>query len=167
MLFVLTGPESSGKSTLAEALAGHFETSWIAEMARAMLTTTAYEATDLLQIASAQQHAEQRHAGGLAFADTDLQTLYIWWQERFGPVPSSLVRAYAGQTARHYLLCAPDLPWQPDPLRENPDDRERLFELYERDLRVRGLSFEVVSGAGSERTERAIAAVTSVLAAQP
>ncbi len=167
MLFVLTGPESSGKSTLAEALAGHFQRQWIAEAAREMLTAAVYEATDLLQIAEAQQRAEQPHAGDLTFADTDLQTIYIWWQERFGPAPSSLVQAYARQSRRFYLLCQPDLPWQPDPLRQNPHDRGRLFDLYERDLRTRGLPYEIVSGAGSPRIEQAIATVKRVLAAQP
>lgn len=167
MLFVLTGPESSGKSTLTETLAAHFATRWITEAARDMLTDAVYQAHNLLQIAEAQRRAERAHDDALAFADTDLQTIYIWWQERFGPAPSSLVEAYARQSPRFYLLCQPDLPWQPDPLRQNPHDRERLFALYERDLCARGLPYEIVSGAGNARAERAIATVKRVLAAPP
>ena len=134
MLIVVTGPESSGKTTLVEALAQHLNAPRVAEAARRYLQgRVGYQPSDLLQIARQQQAAEGSVLGcapNVAIADTDLQVVYIWWQERFGPAPAMLHEAYARQSPRHYLLCKPDLPWEADPLRENPEDRERLWQIY-------------------------------------
>ena len=157
MLYVVTGPESCGKSTLSQALGERFGVPVIPEAARHYLVSQRYESSDLLAIAGLQSEWERIDYRDFAVADTDLQVIYIWWQERFGPAPSALAQAYAEQSLRHYLLCAPDLDWQDDPLRESPDDRERLFRLYEEDLRRRGLGYDVIRGVGQERTLRAIA----------
>ena len=85
--------------------------------------------------------------------------MYLWWQERFGPVPMGLAQDYAGLERRHYLLCAPDIQWSPDPLRENPHDRERLFELYQSDLLCRKLPFTKIAGTGEQRFDCAVSAV--------
>ena len=164
MLFVLTGPESSGKTTLVDALARHFDVPSVSEIARQYLSSPSYNASDLLAIARAQRRAERHVSSGLAFADTDLQTLYLWWQEKYGPAPLSLTRAYARQTPRYYLLCAPDLAWAPDPLRENPLDRDRLFDLYQADLDRRGLPYETITGLADKRLQRAVEAVEAALA---
>ena len=58
-----------------------------------------------------------------------------------------------------YLLCNTDLPWEYDPLRENPDDRERLLELYKKELEDRGFPFAIISGTSKERLENAINAI--------
>lgn len=168
MLFVLTGPESTAKSVLTAALSRHFEALAVRETARVFLADMeAYGPSDLLAIAQLQLEAEaSAHAqaqGAHIFADTDLQVLHIWWQERFGPAPESLSMSYARQGARHYLLCEPDIPWTPDPLRENPHDRERLFELYEADLKKRQLPYSRIAGAGDARLDCARAAVEAVL----
>ena len=166
MLFVLTGPESSGKSALTEKLADHLTAPAIAEVARTYLQTRSiYLPSDLLEIARQQAKAEAaaQVRSQLAVADTDLQVVYIWWQERFGPVPESLSHAYRQQTRRHYLLCRPDIPWTPDPLRENPHDRERLFDCYLEDLERRNLAYSIVEGEDDHRLENAIKAVTAVL----
>ena len=59
------------------------------------------------------------------------------------------------QKIDHYFLCKPDIPWEPDPLRENPEDRERLFKLYERGLLEIG-AYNVLSGNIEERKMRII-----------
>ena len=163
MLFVLTGPESAGKSVLTMALAEHFSAPYVDEVARTYIRAGhVYHPSDLLKIAVQQQLAEAMSSVALAFADTDLQVLYIWWQERFGPVPKKLVTAFKQQSPRHYLLCVPDIPWAPDPLRENPHDRDRLLQLYEADLLSRDLPFSRIQGVGEERIANAIAAVDAV-----
>jgi nicotinamide riboside kinase len=171
MLYVLTGPESSGKTTLATALAEHFAVPLVAEQARSFLARriaarTAYLPSDLMQIASLQAQAESEADAGqaqLVVADTDLQVVCIWWQEKFGAIPAGLARAYAHQTPRHYLLCAPDFAWQPDELRENPHDRDRLFEVYLEDLQRRDLRYSTVDGARQERLRVAQAVVANSL----
>jgi len=172
MLIVLTGPESSGKTALARALQSHFSVPGVEEAARAYLQDrVAYLPSDLRRIALQQLDWERQvssaaaQAGQAAWsiADTDLQVLYIWWQEKFGPAPAWLCDAYAALTPRHYLLCRPDIAWAADPLRENPHDRERLFELYRTDLERRGLAFSEISGEGALRVTNAIQAVDAIV----
>jgi nicotinamide riboside kinase len=163
VLFVCTGPESSGKTTLSNYLCSKFNLAKVDEYARSHLQQGTrylpiylpnYLPSDLLEIAQCQHAVEMvavRFANNGVVADTDLQTVYLWWQEKFGPAPSALQAAYAVQTPRIYLLCKPDIPWVADPLRENSDDRDRLFEIYEEDLRKRHLSYEVIEGSEHER----------------
>jgi nicotinamide riboside kinase len=53
-------------------------------------------------------------------------------------------------------LCDIDLPWEFDPLREHPEMRKELFELYCRELSSRGFPFYVIRGMGSKRLKNAI-----------
>jgi len=164
VLFVLTGPESTAKTTLTEALSVHFKANLVAEASRQYLANKqTYLPSDLLKIAQHQQASEQSRPAGIAFADTDLQVLSIWWSERFGPVPYALSHDYAAQSLRHYLLCKPDIDWQPDSLRENAHDRERLFTLYENDLKARALNYTVVDGIGDKRLSNTITRVANIL----
>jgi nicotinamide riboside kinase len=156
--FVLTGPECSGKTTLSKYLAEHFRGKYLAEPARTILNgVEAYTPKDLLAILGAYiKRDDVNFFDAKLFLDTDLQNLFLWWQERYGPAPRKLFRAYKAQSERFFLLCKPDLPWIYDPLRENPIDRDRLFELYYRDLTQRGLPFAVIEGDGVERLELSI-----------
>ena len=94
MLFVLTGPESTAKSALSQSLSEHFAVPHVPEVAREYLTARGYLPSDLLAIAKLQCEAEQRllpttpgpQVAPSGFADTDLQVMYLWWQERFGAV---------------------------------------------------------------------------------
>ena len=167
MLIVLTGPESSAKSTLTAYLGAYFEAPTVPEVAREYLQErTTYTVQDLIEIAHLQRLAEAKVNGALRFADTDLQVIQIWCEERFGQVPAAIARAYRAQCDRAYLLCKPDIPWVPDPQRQNPHDRARLFARYRFDLEARGLRFEPVTGCGADRRACAITAVKSLLAGQ-
>ena len=156
--FVLTGPECSGKTTLAKSLAEHFRGKYLAEPARTILNEVeAYTPKDLLTIFRAYTKRDDGNfSDTILFLDTDLQNLFLWWQEKYGPAPRKLCRAYKEQSERFFLLCKPDLPWVYDPLRENPNDRERLYELYYRDLVDRKLPFTITEGDGLERLEMSI-----------
>ena len=161
--FVLTGPECSGKTTLSKSLAKHFQGKYLDEPARKILKgLTVYTPKDLLAIFQAYVKREDGNfCGTLLFLDTDLQNLFLWWQEKYGPAPRKLCRAYQAQSERFYLLCRPDLPWVHDPLRENPIDRERIFELYYRDMVDRKLPFAIIEGDGASRLERSIEIATA------
>jgi nicotinamide riboside kinase len=155
---------------LARALAEHFDVPWVAEVAREHLLSGArsdagYDAAKLDQIARAQLDAEidmRASHQGLLILDTDLLVIDIWWRERFGKPPRWLVGSLASTAPgpqRRYLLCPPDLPWEADPLRENPHDRERLYDLYRGRLTELGASYQVISGAGAGRSAAAISAI--------
>lgn len=159
---VVTGPESTGKTTLARDLAESFSAPVVAEAARAYLDERdligSYQPGDLLRIAHLQRSSEQAasNANELVICDTDLQVVSVWWAERFGPAPASLQSAYAAQSDRYYLLCRPDIEWEPDPQRESRANRSHLFNLYEEDLVARQLKYSEVCGHGRERIELAL-----------
>ncbi|MCZ6710948.1 MAG: ATP-binding protein [Gammaproteobacteria bacterium] len=168
LVVCVTGPESSGKTTLASELARALAVPLVTEVAREYLAgKSSYDADDLLAIARAQLSAEQNalaEGTGVVVCDTDLQVIQIWWQEKFGELDPWLEEALSERTQRCYLLAAPDLPWQPDPLRESAEDRERLFDRYARLLRDESFSFAEVRGTGGIRFERALKTVQGWLA---
>lgn len=158
----IVGPESAGKTTLAKALAQRWRAPWVAEYAREYLRDrSGYRIEHLAAIARGQM---AREAQALArrperlVLDTDLLVILVWWRERFGAPPQWLEAAFLGQPPRRYLLTRPDLPWQPDPLRESPRDRERLFDVYRAELEARCARFGIVSGFGPARLQSALAA---------
>ena len=161
MKIVLTGPECSGKTTLAMELAEHHGAAVAPEPAREQLQPErSYQPSDLLELIQQQIRLEHHATAELQIFDTDLQNIYLWWQEKFGPAPTLLQRRYAeycAQQDRIYLLCRPDIRWEFDPLRENPHDRDRLYALYCADLAARGLAYGVIEGQGSQRLKSALA----------
>lgn len=159
---VITGPECSGKSTLARNLAAHYHVAWVPEMARFYLDSIArpYTEVDLLAIARMQLEAEEaalsNAAAGLLFIDTDLITIRIWGEEKFGRSDPWIVAQTRTRPYDLWLLCKPDIPWEYDPQRENPHDRDRLFSVYERTLQELGKPYAVVGGEEEERLRQAL-----------
>jgi nicotinamide riboside kinase len=162
----LTGPESTGKTTLALALGERLEARVVPEVARAYLAhRDGYDADDVLEIARLQLAAEARARAahrGLLICDTDLLVLQIWWREKYGELPALLSKLPRETAPRVYLLLAPDLPWMPDPLRENPVDRDRLYGLHLAALQGDNWPHRVVTGVGDARTECAVAQIASL-----
>ncbi len=163
----ITGPESTGKTTLARSLAESLHTLWVPEYARLYLQSKGpqYGYEDYLKIARGQMHWEQQMERRLAAAfakrpplitDTGALVLKIWGQLRFGKYPSELDRALPSYDL--FLLCAPDIPHEPDPLREHPQLREQLFEHYLQNLRESELPFEIIRGQGEQRLKQALQA---------
>ena len=108
--FVLTGPECSGKTTLSKSLAEHFKGKYLAEPARTILNgLEAYNPKDLLAVFQAYLKRDEMDFSNIPlFLDTDLQNLFLWWQEKYGPAPRKLCLAYKAQSERFFLLCRPD-----------------------------------------------------------
>ena len=156
----IVGPESSGKTTLARALAKRFNAPWVEEYARAYLDRRpTYDETDLDKIARGQLALEEgalNDAPPVLVLDTDMLVIQVWWREKYGDAPDWVEAAIRAQRDRAYLLARPDLPWEPDPLRESRYDRERLFEVYRGALADRGVAFDIVSGAGHVRLRSAL-----------
>lgn len=165
---LVTGPESSGKSTLARNLAWVLDGVYVPEAARAYLNRRgpAYAAADLPRIWTIQARAEDRaRASGSSFVicDTGPETIAIWADVKFEAVPPVVARAVRQRFYDLVLLCYPDLPWVPDPLREAPDleDRRLLYDRYRRLLDETSL-FAVTIG-GKNRLANALGALASVV----
>ena len=163
LIVCLTGPESTGKSTLADALADEFAAPKVAEVARDYLTRRdGYDAADVLEIAHLQLAAEQAvldQDPPLMICDTDLLVLRIWWEEKYGVLDPWLREALLERSHRCYLLAAPDLPWVPDSLRDASHDRERLFTRYRKALEEDGFPYVEVRGLGQSRIDSAAAQI--------
>lgn len=173
---VLTGPESSGKSVMAKALAQHFKTNWAPEFARYYLAHLGrpYVRDDLQAIGKGQSAWETwyaQQAQPVYFCDTDWTVLQIWEHFRFG-LPEDgnwhWAKGYAqAQTADLYFLCVPDFPWQSDPLRENAEQRDVLFVWYENLLIKTGTAYMVLQGAHAARLNAAISEVSKLFTTLP
>ena len=140
------GPESTGKSTLCELLALHYNTQWVPEFAREYLLTHGMDYTydDLLYIAKGQLALEDEHIQSivgssesgvqrsrrdseLLFIDTDMYVMKVWCEFVFGKCHRWVLEQIVKRKYDLYLLCNTDLPWVKDELREYPDIERRVL----------------------------------------
>jgi NadR type nicotinamide-nucleotide adenylyltransferase len=162
---IITGPEASGKSTLASATADYFDTRFVPEFARSFLSELdrPYEEKDLLTIAQGQLELEREYARtsqDLLICDTSMLVMKIWSDYRFGQTHPWILERLQENDQALYLLCRPDIPWEPDPLRENPHDRDQLFELYHRELTTLRNPYVIIEGLAHEkRLKQAVEAI--------
>lgn len=146
-----TGPESSGKTTIATWCAQEFSLTYIDEFARIYLANqSSYNQKDL-DIMAHNQVALWPKMGFVA--DTEMHVFQIWSLEKYAEVSRTIQNLLIKQEFDHYFLCAPDIPWEADPLRENPHDRERLFALYIDALEQLERPYTILSGALENRKE--------------
>ncbi|MEI6899898.1 MAG: ATP-binding protein [Bacteroidota bacterium] len=156
MKIAVTGPESTGKSTLAEGLAKHFRTTWVPEYARSYIDKIerTYNYQDILKIAKGQIREEDnslQSADHLMFCDTELIVTKIWCEVKYGKCHPWILNRIKRSHYDLFLLCDIDLPWQEDPQREHPDMREYLFKRYLDEITYYQFPFAIISGIGDER----------------
>ncbi|MDN2697595.1 AAA family ATPase [Janthinobacterium sp. SUN073] len=149
------GGESSGKTTLAAALAAHFDTGWVAEYGRELWESQdgILHYDDLLNIGREQLRREAQAllaARRWLFCDTSPLTTYFYCVEMFGRAEQELA-----QLAEHrydlVLLCAPDFPFIQDGTRRDGDFRARQHAWYRDELARRGIAYVDVSGTVADR----------------
>jgi|SRR5690606_29100091 len=163
---LILGPESTGKSTLANDLARYFDEPWVPEFAREYLEkiNRPYRYDDLLEIGKGQVNAEDelaKKARKFLFVDTDLRVIHIWSEHRFGKTDPWVIDQIDKREYELILLTDTDLPWTPDPLREYPEleMRQYFFDKYFQLARESGFPFLVVSGDRETRLKTAVAAI--------
>ena len=158
---IVTGPESSGKSTLCKALSAHFKIPYSEEFARGFLDELGrnYKKDDLLKIAKGQLNSEEN----TQLLDTDLITIKIWSEYKYGSCDKWILAQIEKQKSenRFYLLCKPDIPWEGDPQRENPNDRVELFEIHKKELDNLGHNYFILEG--KNRIENSIAKISQLI----
>ena len=185
---VVIGPESTGKSTLCEQLAQHYNQLWCPEFAREYLLTngTDYQYDDLLTIAKGQLALEDEytlmtskqwsfvdgqwlHASELRRSikppmlviDTDMYVMKVWCEYVFERCHQFIIDQIVQRPYDLYLLCAPDLPWVKDALREYPDEgpRQELYAIYKDILINQHIPWVNITGNYDNRLAIAIEAV--------
>lgn len=161
----VTGPESTGKTTLAQKLANRFSGLYIPEYAREYVENLPEDYTfkDVENIAR-KQIDEYNRAGAsgceYVFFDTWLIITKVWFQWVFGEVPDWLEDKILNCPIDLFLLCRPDLPWVADPVRENGgESRIRLYKAYRSELIHYGFNFIEIEGTDDARLKNAEAAI--------
>lgn len=172
-IFVTTGPESSGKTTLARDLSLQLDAPLVTEASRDYLNAlyarrpgVAYRPYDLLQIARLQVQREQAALAqepASLVCDTDLLVIMVWSDVKYGGCDPALVELFntsLRQAPRHYLLCDHRIPWEPDPLREHPHARAALYQRYLDKLQQLDLAVTAVTGTPQQRLQQALLPAT-------
>jgi len=175
------GPESTGKTMLAERLAAHFNAPLVPEYARERWDEQgALGLEDMAPIAREQwrREAEAVHRchvlsdrdallGRLVICDTEALTTMLWSDLLYGTTPDE-VRRGAEKRCRDYelyLLLDIDVPFAPDPQRCFPDpaDREKCMRVWRGALESRHLPYVLIRGDWPAREAAAISAVAELL----
>lgn len=159
------GPESTGKTELCKQLAEHFDAEWVPELAREYVEQRGnfYTFEDVVEIARLQIEQEKKcencDEDGFVLFDTELIITKVWLEYKYKQVPEFVNERLNDRFYDFYLLCAPDLPWEYDPVRENGDNRDFFFDWYENEIKTLGIPYSIISGTGDLRLENAIEAV--------
>lgn len=156
---VVTGPESTGKTTLCTQLSELYKGTMIPEFSREYLVKTKglYQLADIECIGLTQSLRNNQFMDdeSVLFCDTDAMTSYIWAKEKFQTSFTGLEKAFKDNPPDLYLLCFPDLRWEYDDLRENPNDLESLFKVYLEQIIEIKASYSIIQGLGRRRTGNA------------
>jgi len=180
---VLFGPESTGKTTLSELLARHYNSVWVPEYARRYLQNKwnnerktcdkwnnerkTCEHKDLIPIAIGQIKMENdllRKADKVLICDTDLLETKVYSEEYYGGfVDPDLDKAAINNQYDLYLLTYIDTPWEKDDLRDRPEQREEMFKAFENALKKSQRPYILLKGDLKTRLDTAVNAIDKIL----
>jgi nicotinamide riboside kinase len=174
---VLTGPECVGKTNLTLQLAAHFHTLYCIEYTRAYLTIRNQAPTrKATKVVSDYADVEPMAIGQLAmedsiieqsqfieypivFFDTNVETNLIYSQYYFQQTPTWLNEIAAKRSYDFYLLLYPDIAWVADELRDRPNARMEMYELFKNYLQTNQRNFMEIKGTDKQRLKNAIEAI--------
>jgi NadR type nicotinamide-nucleotide adenylyltransferase len=165
------GPESTGKTMLAEKLAAHFSAPLVAEYAREFWDVHGViTLEDIPGIAREQWRREDTaaaQADRLIICDTEALTTMLWSDLLYGTCPDDIRRSVEMRAKNYdlYLLLDIDVPWESDPQRCFPDeaDRKKCLKVWHGALERRQLPYQWIRGDWAERERAAVEAVQQIL----
>jgi NadR type nicotinamide-nucleotide adenylyltransferase len=167
---VITGSESTGKTTLAGDLGVHFRAPWVPEFARdyadaQTLAGRTLDETDVEPIARGTIERQDAALGTepeIVFYDTDLVSTVVYARHYYGSCPAWIERAAHDRIGDLYLLCDIDVPWIPDGVRDVPHQRAYMHALFADELASLGARVETIRGSWEERFQLGIRAVETL-----
>lgn len=170
---VLTGSESTGKTTLARQLAEAYGIEWVPEFVRVYTEDkgAAPEFADHGPIARGQMALEDAHQARavelgleLIVQDTDLLSTAVYSAHYFGRCPEWIEAAARERRPDLYLLLDIDLPWVPDPQRDRGHMRPEMHALFRGAVERSGAPYVIITGHGPDRLRAARQAIDALLA---
>ncbi len=161
---VVTGSESTGKTTLAGRLAERYETVAAPEFSRVYAEgrRVPLDRHDVEAIATGQIALEdrfRRRANGLLVLDTDLFSTVVYGPHYYGTLEPWIEHRAVERRGDLYLLMDIDVPWTPDPIRDRGEQRARMHALFRTVLERHGLNHVTIGGAWEQRFERSVVAI--------
>jgi NadR type nicotinamide-nucleotide adenylyltransferase len=161
-IIVITGAESTGKSTLTENLASYFNVPFIPEVAREYIENLdrRYNYNDVETIAKIQVEQLKKfrkNESSFIFLDTWLIVTKIWFDVVFKKEPPWLIKEIWKTKVDLFLVCDIDIPWIADPVRENGGEKRlTLHHEYIKTITEFDFPFKIVSGENEERLKNAL-----------
>lgn len=159
----VTGPESTGKTSLSNELGEILQLPVREEIARTYLSQIglAYSQIHVEEIATLQckMDKELLLSNQSYIADTEMMVIYLWMKIRYQSVPEWIVQLYENQLFDLYLLCDIDIVWEKDNLREHAHLRLEIFNLMKEELQRLERKYFIISGLGDLRTHRALESI--------
>ncbi len=165
-IVVITGAESTGKSTLTKSLATHFNVPFIPEIAREYVEkhNYKYNYNDVETIAKQQVQLLNKLKNTnhpFIFVDTWLVITKIWFEVVFHKIPDWFEAEIRNNKIDFFLVCDTDLPWMPDPARENGGKQRILLQnWYIETIKKYNTPYKIVNGIGEERVKNALGFLT-------
>ena len=150
------GPESTGKSTLAIRMAEYYQTEFVPEVARELITTNEFTVDDIIKIGHAHYERieeKTKTANKILFCDTDAITTQIYSRHYLKVVPDVLYELEKKVHFDIYFLMGIDVPWIADGLRDLGHQRENMMKVFEEELSRRGIQYIPINGTHQEREE--------------
>ena len=157
---VVFGPQNTGKTSLCEALAHHFNVDYVPEYSRLFAENNSVLNEDtVLPIIKGQLKLEDdylKKANDLLVFDTNLLETKIYAHLYYNKTIPELEHLLKNRTYDLYLLPYVDIPWVNDSIRDLPNDRLEHYNLFKSVLEKNNLNFTTLNGSLNERLEQAI-----------
>ncbi|MEM5563659.1 ATP-binding protein [Psychroserpens sp. AS72] len=170
---VLFGPESTGKTTLSKQLARHYNSVWAPEYAREYLQDKwnnerkTCEPKDLLPIAIGQMKLENalaKKTDSVLICDTDLLETKVYSETYYSGICDPILEKYALENKYDlYFLTYIDTPWEADDLRDKPEERLSMFQIFKETLIKYNIPYVLLKGDKKTRLETAVKHIDKLL----
>ncbi len=168
---VIVGAESTGKTTLALALAEHYKTTWVPEFGRLYTEARSprgelWRSDEFTFIAAEQVRMEDalaRIANRVLICDTDALATAIWHERYLGAPSAEVLAIAAGRCYDLYILTDVDTPFVPDDIRDGESIRVWMHRRFADELARLGVPVAFVSGSHEERLAAAITRIDVIL----
>ncbi len=164
---VITGPESTGKTTLAKRLADHYQTAWVPEFGWEYVDRLDRPliAEDFLNIARGQIESEDRlsrESNRVLICDTDLMVTRFFSEVYTGGCDEGILEMENRRRYNLHLVLDTDVPYESHPQRNHPHLRDYFRERFISEMRQKQMRFRIISGDREERFRQAVDAVDAL-----